>query len=134
MNRRQLGVVLLVGIGLGVGAAILIPQLARRYLPEAVVGTRPVVEGTVLDKERTADRLLVTVETTDGAVLITFKKRMPEIDLLVQRGDVITLGLGRYEPFVEDPDVQRVRKPGRTRPPANDAGTVSPDAEPDTAH
>lgn len=113
MNRRQIVVLLGIGVAVGVAAALLVPELATRYLPASLGGAAAGVEGTVLDKERAPDRLLVTVETDQGATLITFKKRSSEIDLLVQRGDVVTLSLSRYEPFVEDPEIQRVRKPGR---------------------
>lgn len=110
MSRSQV-FVLLVGAAVGVVGALVIPDLARRHLPESIVGSGPGVAGTVIDKERGSDQLLLTVETRDGVVLVTFKKRVPEIDLLVQRGDRVTLDLGAYEPFVEDPKIRRVRKP-----------------------
>lgn len=113
MTRRQMVVVLVVGAALGVGGAILVPELARSYLPSAMVGGGPGVEGAVLGKERASDRLLVTVETEQGVVLVTFKKRIPEIDLLVQSGDIVTLEVGEYRPFIEDPEIRRVRKPAR---------------------
>ena len=34
-----------------------------------------------------------------------------EIDLLVEIGDTVTLGLRAYEPFVEDPVIKAVMKP-----------------------
>ena len=63
------------------------------------------------------DRLLLTVESEDGAVLATFKQRVPEIDLLVDTGDHVTLGITSYEPFVEDPKILGVKKakPGYAR-------------------
>ncbi len=119
MTRGQLIVVLAVGLALGVGAALVGPKFARRYLPESIVGSMEGVEGKVLAKGRDGDRLLVTVETAEGATLITFKRRVPEIDLLVEVGDIITLGLARYEPFVQDPAIQRVRKRDQLAPEAN---------------
>jgi hypothetical protein len=64
----------------------------------------------VLVKRRDGERLLLTVETPRGAVLATFRERVAEIDLLVDEGDSVSLGLGRYRPFVEDPSVEGVHK------------------------
>lgn len=111
MSRSQVYVLLVVGAALGVVGTLVIPDLARRHLPESIVGSGPGVAGTVIDKERGSDQLLITIETPDGVVLVTFKRHVPEIDLLVQRGDRVTLDLGVYEPFVEDPKIRRVRKP-----------------------
>jgi hypothetical protein len=38
-------------------------------------------------------------------------ERVAEVDLLVDRGDTVTLAVPRYAPFVEDPVIARVRKP-----------------------
>lgn len=103
--------ILLVGIALGVTGTLLAPQFAGQYLP-GVFQTKPqVVEGEVERKLREQDRLLLTVQTSQGTVLATFKKKVAEIDLLVQKGDTLTFVLRRYEPFVEDPTIERVRKP-----------------------
>ncbi|MGH7546011.1 MAG: hypothetical protein ACREKI_07505, partial [Gemmatimonadota bacterium] len=110
MSRSQIFVILVIGAALGVAGTMLLPDAARRVLPESLVGSTPGVGGKVLDKERGSDRLLLTVETREGVVLVTFKKRIPEIDLLVKLGDLVTLDLGSYEPFVEDPRIRRVQK------------------------
>jgi small basic protein len=112
---------LLAGIALGVVGTIFAPDVAGPYLPEAFrVKKAETVDGEVVRKLREGDRLLLTVQTSQGSVLATFKKKVAEIDLLVQQGDTITLALGRYEPFVEDPAIERVRKLEPTpRPKAN---------------
>ena len=112
---------LLAGIALGVAGTIFAPEVAGPYLPEAFrVKKAETVDGEVVRKLREGERLLLTVQTTQGSVLATFKKKVAEIDLLVQQGDTITLALGRYEPFVEDPTIERVRKLESTsRPKAN---------------
>ncbi len=112
---------LLVGIAFGVAGTIFAPDVAGPYLPEAFrVKKAATVDGEVVRKLREEERLLLTVETTQGAILVTFKKKVAEIDLLVQQGDTITLGLSRYEPFVDEPAIERVRKQEpTTRPKAN---------------
>jgi hypothetical protein len=49
----------------------------------------------------------------------------------VQQGDSITLALRRYEPFVEDPPIQRVRKQEpAARPKGGDPSPPAPAGEP----
>lgn len=67
-------------------------------------------EGRVVAKRMEGERLLLTVDGEEGTVLATFTSRVPEIDLLVEEGDQLRLGVDRYEPFVEDPDVLAVHK------------------------
>lgn len=52
----------------------------------------------------------MTITTADGTILATFKKQVPEIDLLVEEQDSVTLDVGQYEPFVNDPPVLKVDK------------------------
>ena len=102
---------LLVGMLLGVGGTVFGPEVAAPYLPEAFQVKKPEnVTGEVMLKLREGDRVLLTVQTSQGTVLATFKKKVAEIDLLVQEGDALTLALSRYEPFAEDPAIERVRK------------------------
>jgi hypothetical protein len=56
-------------------------------------------------------------------VLATFKQRVPEIDLLVDTGDHVTLGITSYEPFVEDPKILGVKKAKPGMPGATGAGS-----------
>jgi hypothetical protein len=72
-------------------------------------------------KQREGERLLLAVQTAQGAILVTFKKKVAEIDLLVQQGDIVTLGLSRYEPFVDEPVIERVRKQEPTPRPRAEA-------------
>jgi len=109
-------VVLVIGLALGVALAVMGPRVAGPYLPEALRGRVETVEGEVTRKQREPDRLLITVVTPRGAILAIFKNQIPEVDLLVGEGDTVTLGLRRFEPFVEDPAIQRVRKKGLPEP------------------
>src|SRR4030095_15971926 len=87
------------------------PELAAPYLPDAFrIKKTEKVAGEVIRKQREGDRLLLTVQTSQGTVLATFKRRVAEIDLLVQQGDALTMAVSRYAPFVEDPAIERVRK------------------------
>ena len=110
MKAWVIVLILLIGVALGVSGTILAPKLAGPYLPESFQAKTEVVEGEVDRKSREQDRLLLTLQTSQGTVLATFKQKVAEIDLLVQRGDTVTLALRRYEPFVEDPAIERVRK------------------------
>ena len=122
--------ILSVGIALGVIGTIFAPDVAGPYLPGAFgVKKAETIDGEVVRKLREADRLLLTVQTTQGSVLATFKKKVAEIDLLVQQGDTVTLALSRYEPFVEDPVIERVRKQEPTPRPKANALPSSPGAE-----
>jgi len=100
----------LIGLALGAVLAVIGPRVAGPYLPEALRGKVEFVEAEVTRKQREPDRLLITVVTPRGAILATFKKKSAEVDLLVAEGDALTLGLRRFEPFVEDPAIQSVRK------------------------
>jgi hypothetical protein len=100
----------LIGLALGALLVVIGPRVAGPHLPEALRGKVESVEGEVTRKQREPDRLLITVVTPRGAILATFKKKIPEVDLLVAEGDALTLGLRRFEPFVEDPAIQSVRK------------------------
>ncbi len=100
----------LIGVVLGVSGTYLAPDLIRPYLPEAIQGKSVTVEGTVVAKQRKQAWLLLTINTNQGALLATFKKRGEEIELLVNKGDTVEFVLRRYEPFVEDPVIKRVKK------------------------
>lgn len=102
--------VFLVGLALGVAIVLIGPRVAGEYLPEALRSKTEVVEGEVTQKLREQDRLLLTVVTARGAILVTFRQRVSEVNLLVAEGDKLTLRLRRFEPFVEDPAIQSVRK------------------------
>src|SRR2546426_4561350 len=103
--------ILLVGSALGVVGTIFAPDVAGPLLHEAFgVKKAETIDGEVARKLREGDRLLLTVQTSQGSVLATFKKKVAEIDLLVQQGDTLTLALSRYEPFVDEPAIVRVRK------------------------
>jgi len=136
MKASLVVLILLIGIGLGVVGTIYAPQVAGPYLPEGFLLKKPeTVEGEVVRKQREGDRLLLTIQTSQGTVLATFKKKVAEIDLLVQQGDTLTLALTRYEPFVEDPAVDRVRKQeSASRPkdsaPSAPAGAETPQEKP----
>ena len=118
MKAWVIVLILLIGVALGVSGTILAPKLAGPYLPESFQAKTEVVEGEVDRKSREQDRLLLTLQTSQGTVLATFKQKVAEIDLLVQKGDTVTLALRRYEPFVEDPAIERVRKLEPTKPEA----------------
>ena len=102
--------VLVIGLALGAALAVIGPRLADPYLPEAIRGRVETVDGEVTRKQREPDRLLITLVTPRGAILAIFTKQIPEVDLLVGEGDVVTLGLRRFEPFTENPTIQNVRK------------------------
>ena len=101
---------LLAGIALGVAATLLVPRYLTPYLPAPFRPGELRVQGPVLAEQQEEDRLLLTVETEQGAMLATFRRQVAEIALLVDEGDTVTLGLREYAPFVEDPKLVGVYK------------------------
>ncbi len=99
---------LVLGILIGLAAATLMPGFWQTLVPQGWK-TAP-TEGVVEEKGWEEDRLLLTLVTSDGAVLATFTQRVSEIDLLVVPGDTVSLSLDGYRPFVEDPEIVRVVK------------------------
>lgn len=118
---------LVAGIVLGVAATLLVPRYVTPYLPGPLRSGELRVQGPVLAEQREEDRLLLTVETEQGAMLATFRRQVAEIALLVDEGDTVTLGLREYAPFVEDPRLVGVYK---GRPPA---GAATADTATDAA-
>lgn len=114
-RRRRRWPWFVAGLVLGVVAAAFVPDLARPYLPGLLRGGGEEVRGPVLAKRVEADRLLLTVDTERGALLAVVRRRVPEIDLLVEEGDTVTLSVDAYTPLVEDPVIAAVRKPGGPR-------------------
>jgi hypothetical protein len=103
-------VTLLVGAGLGVAATVYGPPIVDPYLPKDFRIQARVVEGQVASKQREPNRLLVKIQTDKGVLLATFTKRVAEVDLLIDAGDTIALGLRSDQPFVDDPLIERVTR------------------------
>src|SRR5712691_8825276 len=90
---------LLVGLAIGVGGTILLPSAIEPYLVSALRAPRRFVEGQVIGKQREQGHVLLKVQTEEALILATFTKKVPEIDLLVERGDSISLALANTGPF-----------------------------------
>lgn len=101
---------LLLGVALGVAAALLVPRWVTPHLPPALGGGLITVEGDVLDKQRESGRLLLTLDSERGAMLATFRDRISELDLLVGPGDRVTLAMREFRPFVDGPRLVGVQK------------------------
>ncbi|MFV1986131.1 MAG: hypothetical protein ACC682_02530 [Gemmatimonadota bacterium] len=99
-----------VGLILGIAGTIFVPGLLAPYLPGLFRGDPEILSGPVLAKERDGDRLLLTIQTEPGALIASFSERVAEIALLVDRGDTVTIAVDDYDPFIEDPDFEGVRK------------------------
>jgi hypothetical protein len=98
------------GLVLGVLATVYLPGVVRPYLPQWVMGKTVVVTGTVATKQKKENVLLLTVETPEGVLLATFKRKVDEIDLLINEKDAIELTIPKYMPFIDDPKIIRVVK------------------------
>ncbi|MFZ1744841.1 MAG: hypothetical protein WAU17_02880 [Nitrospirales bacterium] len=122
--------VFVLGVGLGLGAPFLAARYAQPYIPQFLQETVHPLTGTVTHKERQQDRLLMTVTTQDGTILATFRKQVPEIDLLVEEQDSVTLDVKQYEPFVTDPPVIKVNKLSRQVPQPSQPSQSSIEPEP----
>ena len=110
----------LIGLAAGVGGTVAAPRLLAPYLPDSLMGSREILSGPVLAEERTGDRLLLTIATEPGALIASFTRRVDEIALLVDPGDIVTIAVSDYEPFIENPDIEGVRKPSDTEAEADD--------------
>lgn len=114
--------------GMIVGALLIVvgPKWWRSYVPDLLLPGGS-VDGKVLEKSKEDGRLLLRIETNDGVLLATFTEQLEEIDLLVEKGDDVTLRVPRYEPFLTDPRLGRVRK-GSGAAPGEPSTTVPPTA------
>ena len=98
------------GLGLGLSSPMLASRYGDQYLPAFLKKPIHPLEGSVTHKQRQQDRLLITITTQDGTILATFQQQVPEIDLLIEERDLVTLDVRQYEPFVTDPPLLRVTK------------------------
>lgn len=98
------------GLILGVVLAVVAKPYLLPRMPEFLRGKAKATQGRVVAKRLQGDRLLLTVDASEGAVLATFTQKVPEIDLLVDDGDLVTLGLPGYEPFADNPPILAVKK------------------------
>jgi small basic protein len=108
---------LLVGVALGVVGTLRLPSLAEPYLHSRLSAPTHVVEGRVTKKVREQDRVLARIEFDRAVVLASFTKKAAEVDLLLQEGDIVRLALPETRPFVEDPMIEAVQRPGPAAPP-----------------
>ena len=103
-----------IGIVLGVGAMTKGPALVAPYLPKSISGQSERIDGEVVRKQREGTRLLVKVATAQGPMLVTFTQKVAELDLLLEPGDRVELLTSAYATFVEDPTLERVKRPAGT--------------------
>jgi hypothetical protein len=103
--------IFLLGLGLGLSLPSLAPQYLDSYFPKIMKPSIQEVKGAVVRKQTNPNRLLLTISSKEGAILATFQKKIPEISLLVDEGDTLTLAVKEYAPFVTDPPILRVNKP-----------------------
>ena len=107
----------LIGVAVGIGAGNRGPALIAPYLPRAVRGVGSQIEGQVVRKQRDGNRLLVKITTAQGPMLVTFTQKAPDLDVLLDNGDTVTLVTPGYATFVDDPIVEHVKAAGRTPSP-----------------
>ncbi len=115
-NKPSFFFPLLIGIAFGVLGTIYLPGYARPYLPDWIMGKTAIVKGTVEAKQKKENVLLLTVATPEGVLLATFRRKVDEINLLVNEKDTIDFTLPRYMPFIEDPRIVRVIKGQQVAP------------------
>lgn len=102
--------VFFLGLGLGLSGPMLASRYLDSYLPAFLKDAMHPLKGSVAHKQRQKDRLLVTMTTQDGSILATFQQQVPEIDLLIEEQDLVTLDVQIYKPFIHDPTLLRVTK------------------------
>jgi hypothetical protein len=116
---------LAIGVLLGVGAATKGPALVAPYLPKAISGQQERIDGEVVRKQREGNRLLLKVATAQGPMLVTFSQKVAELDLLLEPGDRVELLTPGYATFIEDPTLERVKKPAGAVPAPSPPSTSS---------
>ena len=121
---------LLGGIVVGILGTVFVPRLAAPYLPDTLRGEQKEVAGIVEAKSAEVDRLLLTIGSDSGAMLVTYKKNVPEIDLLIDVGDRVVLVVDEYAPFVDDAKIRRVMKADQTGVAESGDETSIPISEP----
>src|SRR5262249_18511244 len=121
-------VTFLVGVAVGIGAANRGPALIAPYLPKAVSGVGKEIEGEIVRKQRDGNRLLVKINTAQGPMLVTFTQKAPDLDVLLDTGDTVTLVTPGYATFVDDPIVERVKAARPTPSPLPPPGSPQPSA------
>lgn len=104
------------GLILGILGTIFLPDYVRPYVPQWVTGKAVVVKGTVAAKQKKDNALLLTVDTPEGVLLATFKKKVDEVNLLINEKDLLEFTLPKYVPFIDDPKIIRVVKEQRPAP------------------
>jgi hypothetical protein len=102
---------LAIGVLLGVIAATKGPALVAPYLPKSISGQHERIDGEVMRKQREGNRLLLKVATAQGPMLVTFTQKVAELDLLLEPGDTVALIAPGYATFVDDPTLERVKRP-----------------------
>jgi hypothetical protein len=110
MKKRRVLLAFLAGALLGAVGGALAPSYLGPRLPAPFRASGVRVEGPVAAKRRDGDRLLLTVSGQQGAVLVTVRHRIEEVDLLVEVGDSVALLVPEYGPFVTDPAIASVFK------------------------
>jgi hypothetical protein len=111
-----LSVTLLVGIVLGLGLATRGPGIVAPYLPKPMRGPTQRIEGEVVRKQRDGNRLLLKVATPQGPMLVVFTQKVAELEVLLDPGDLVSLGTTGYATFVDDPILESVKRPSRVEP------------------
>jgi len=123
---------LLGGIVVGILGTIFLPRLAAPYLPESLRGEQQEVAGIVEAKSAEVDRLLLTVGSDSGAMLVTYTKNVAEIDLLIDVGDRVVLVVDEVAPFIDDARIRRVMKSddaGNSGVNESSGGAMEPDPD-----
>jgi len=125
-HKQRITAPFLTGLVLGVLATVYLPGVVRPYLPQWVVGKTVVVTGTVAAKQKKENVLLLTAETPEGVLLATFKRKVDEINLLINEKDAIELTIPKYMPFIDDPKIIRVVKEQQAAPEPAPAAAAKP--------
>lgn len=119
----------ILGLIAGVLAAAVGPSWWQTLVPDALFPGGS-TESVVLGKSLEEGRLLLKLETASGVLLATFTEKVEEIDLLVEKGDHVTLRVAQYQPFLTDPRLERVVKPEASSPAPETTTTTTTSSTP----
>jgi hypothetical protein len=59
-------------------------------------------------------------------MLFTFTQKVPDLEVLLDAGDTVTLVISGYATFIDDPILERVKEPARAQAPSSSPSTPPP--------
>jgi len=138
-RSSQWMLIFLFGMVAGGFVALIAPVLWSAFLlPAPARVEETLVTGVVTDKLASSKRVLLRIESDSGLVAASFVDRTLLVDILVDRGDTVTLSMPAYTRVVEEAHLAPVMNTDSpmaahrdTTIPSTEDSTVSLESRPD---